>query len=61
MSETKVLQLASCTMSKKEYIQDLKDIGKIPSGPATWMIDAYALRRSNSGSLAMFAAILTGC
>ncbi len=27
LSETKVLQLASCTMSKDDYIQHLKDIG----------------------------------
>lgn len=31
MSEKKVMQLATCTMSRDEYIQHLKDIGEIPS------------------------------
>jgi hypothetical protein len=34
LSETKVMQLASCAMSKDDYIQHLKDIGEIPSDPA---------------------------
>jgi hypothetical protein len=34
MSETKVLQHASRTMSKKEFIQHLKDIDEILSGPS---------------------------
>jgi hypothetical protein len=33
LSETKVLQLATCTMSKQDYIRHLKDIGEIPLTP----------------------------
>jgi hypothetical protein len=33
LNETKVLQLATCTMSKEDYIQHLKEIGEIPGGP----------------------------
>jgi hypothetical protein len=30
MSETKVAQLAQCTMSREEYIEELREIGEIP-------------------------------
>lgn len=33
LSENKVVKLASCEMSKEEYIQHLKDIGEIPQRP----------------------------
>ena len=33
MGEHKVVKLATCTMSKDEYIQHLRDIGEIPRGP----------------------------
>jgi hypothetical protein len=33
LNETKVLQLATCTMSRTDYIAYLKDIGEIPSSP----------------------------
>lgn len=33
LSETKVQQLAACSMSRDDYIRHLKDIGEIPTSP----------------------------